>query len=100
MVELAFGSAFLPAANSARILLIAAIGYAIARFSEACLQGLRCPLDSAIGEGVAVPVAIIVVFALAPLFGIEGTRLASLLACSTAALFMWHGLMVFSRASG
>ena len=96
LIKVAFGSAFSPAVDAARILLVAAVSFATARALEACLQGLGRPLDSSIGEGVAVLVTVVGVVALVPALGIEGAAIASFLAYSGAALFMHRRLLIFN----
>lgn len=88
LIRLFFGDAFVGAAGVGRVLLVAGIVFALNRVMEALLQAVGRPLDSSIGEGVALAVTAGGLAALLPTMGIMGAGVTSLLAYSASSAFM------------
>ncbi len=90
LIRLFFGEEFSAAAEPGRILLVAAVVYAINRTLEAVLQGLGRPLDAGIGEGAAVVLTAAGLAVLLPTLELTGAAIASLLAYSASGALMVH----------
>lgn len=88
LVELLFGADFLGSVDVARVLLVAAMVFALNRVLEAFLQAAGRPLDSSLGEGIGLAVTAAGLAVLLPTLGILGAGITSLLAYSTSALFL------------
>lgn len=88
LIRLLFGEDFVDAAGVGRVLLAAGIVFALNRVLEALLQAVGRPLESSIGEGIALAVTAGGLVALLPLMGIMGAGVTSLLAYSASSTFM------------
>ncbi len=88
LIKLLFGSDFAGAAGVGRVLLVAGIVFALNRVLESVLQAVGRPLESSIGEGVALAVTAGGLAALLPTLGIMGAGVTSLLAYSASSAFM------------
>jgi O-antigen/teichoic acid export membrane protein len=88
LIRLLFGDDFAGAAGVGRVLLAAGIVFALNRVLEALLQAVGRPLESSIGEGVALAVTAAGLTVLLPLLGIMGAGITSLLAYSASSAFM------------
>jgi len=88
LIRLLFGEDFSGATDVGRILLVAAMVFGLNRVLEAMLQAVGRPLESSIGEGIALAVTAAGLAALLPLFGIIGAGVTSLVAYSTSAIFL------------
>jgi O-antigen/teichoic acid export membrane protein len=88
MIKLIFGSAYSPATDLARILLVAAIALSAARALEAVLRGLGRPFEAGLAEIVSLAVTVIGLAILLPAIGLTGAAVASLLAYSTSMAMM------------
>jgi O-antigen/teichoic acid export membrane protein len=94
LIRLLFGDSFASAAGVGRVLLVAGVVFGLNRVLEALLQAVGRPLESSIGEGVALAVTAAGLAALLPTLGIMGAGITSLLAYSASSTFMVR------RASG
>jgi O-antigen/teichoic acid export membrane protein len=94
LIRLLFGDSFAGAAGVGRVLLVAGVVFGLNRVLEALLQAVGRPLESSIGEGVALAVTAAGLAALLPTLGIMGAGITSLLAYSASSAFMVR------RASG
>jgi O-antigen/teichoic acid export membrane protein len=88
LLRTAFGPSFAEAATPARILLVGAIALTTARLLGAVLKGLGLPLHAAGGELCALAVTVPALAMLLPPLGLVGAAIASLLAYTTAALWL------------
>jgi O-antigen/teichoic acid export membrane protein len=88
LIRLLFGESFVEAVDVGRVLMVAGVVFALNRVLEAILQGVGRPLDSSIGEGIALAVTAAGLAALLPLLGILGAGITSLLAYSASAVFL------------
>ena len=88
LIRLLFGEGFAGAAGVGRVLLVAGVVFGLNRVLEALLQAIGRPLESSIGEGVALAVTAGGLAALLPLMGIMGAGVTSLLAYSASSAFM------------
>jgi O-antigen/teichoic acid export membrane protein len=88
LIRLLFGESFVEAADVGRVLMVAGVVFALNRVLEAILQGVGRPLDSSIGEGIALAFTAAGLAALLPLLGILGAGITSLVAYSASALFL------------
>lgn len=88
LIRLLFGDSFIDAAGVGRVLLVAGVVFGLNRVLEALLQGIGRPLESSVGEGVALAVTAAGLAALLPTLGIMGAGVTSLLAYSASAAFM------------
>lgn len=88
LIRLLFGDDFAGAAGVGRVLLAAGIVFALNRVLESLLQAVGKPLESSIGEGVALAVTAAGLAVLLPLLGIMGAGITSLLAYSASSAFM------------
>jgi O-antigen/teichoic acid export membrane protein len=88
LIRLLFGDAFAGAADVGRVLLVAGVVFALNRVLEALLQAVGRPLESSIGEGLALAVTAGGLAALLPTMGIMGAGVTSLLAYSASSAFM------------
>ena len=88
LIRLLFGEDFVGAAGVGRVLLVAGVVFALNRVLEAVLQALGRPLESSIGEGVALAMTAAGLAALLPTMGIMGAGVTSLIAYSASSAFM------------
>jgi len=88
LIRLLFGEGFDGAAGVGRVLLVAGVVFGLNRVLEALLQAIGRPLESSIGEGVALAVTAGGLAALLPTLGIMGAGVTSLLAYSASSAFM------------
>jgi len=88
LIDLFFGEEFDGAVDVGRVLLIAAVFFGLNRVLEAVLQGVGRPLDSSIGEGIALLCTAVGLAVLLPLIGILGAGITSLLAYIAASAFL------------
>jgi O-antigen/teichoic acid export membrane protein len=88
LIRLLFGDSFAGAAGVGRVLLVAGVVFGLNRVLEALLQAIGRPLESSIGEGVALAVTAAGLAALLPTLGIMGAGITSLLAYSASSAFM------------
>jgi O-antigen/teichoic acid export membrane protein len=88
LIELFFGIDFVDAAGVGRVLLVAGVVFALNRVLEAVLQALGRPLESSVGEGLALAVTAAGLAALLPTIGIMGAGVTSFLAYSASSAFM------------
>jgi O-antigen/teichoic acid export membrane protein len=88
LIRLLFGDSFVGAAGVGRVLLVAGVVFGLNRVLEALLQAVGRPLESSIGEGVALAVTAAGLAALLPTMGIMGAGVTSLLAYSASSAFM------------
>jgi antigen flippase len=88
IAELLFGGDFLGSAGVGRVLLLAAMVFALNRVLEAFLQAAGRPLDSSLGEAVGLAVTAAGLALLLPPLGIMGAGVTSLLAYSASAVFL------------
>jgi O-antigen/teichoic acid export membrane protein len=88
LIRFLFGEDFVGAAGVGRVLLVAGIVFALNRVLEAVLQALGRPLESSIGEGVALAMTAAGLAALLPTMGIMGAGITSLVAYSASSAFM------------
>jgi len=88
LIRLLFGEGFAGAAGVGRVLLVAGVVFGLNRVLEALLQAIGRPLESSIGEGVALAVTAAGLAALLPTLGIMGAGVTSLLAYSASSAFM------------
>jgi antigen flippase len=88
LIRLLFGEDFVGAAGVGRVLLLAGIVFGLNRVLEGLLQAADRPLESSIGEGVALAVTAAGLAVLLPLMGIMGAGLTSLIAYSASSAFM------------
>ena len=88
LIRFFFGEAFVDAAGVGRVLLVAGVVFGLNRVLEAVLQAVGRPLESSIGEGVALVVTAAGLAALLPALGIMGAGITSLLAYSASSAFM------------
>jgi antigen flippase len=83
-----FGRAFLPAGDSTRILLLAAVILSVNRVLSAGLKAYNKPLAAGGGELVANAVTFAALVSLVPLLGIVGAAIASVIAYATSLIYM------------
>lgn len=88
LIRLLFGEDFLGSVGVGRVLLVAAMVFALNRVLEALLQAEGRPLDSSAGEAVGLAVTAAGLALLLPLLGIMGAGVTSLLAYSASAAFL------------
>lgn len=88
LINLLFGAEFADAAGVGRVLLVGGIVFALSRALESILQALGRPLESSVGEGLALAVTAGGLAALLPLIGIMGAGITSLVAYSVSALYL------------
>ncbi|MGE5282661.1 MAG: oligosaccharide flippase family protein [Chloroflexota bacterium] len=88
LIRVLFGEGFVSAAGVGRVLLVAGVVFGLNRVLEALLQAVGRPLESSIGEGVALAVTAGGLAALLPTLGIMGAGVTSLLAYSASSAFM------------
>jgi enterobacterial common antigen flippase len=88
LIRLLFGEDFAGAASVGRVLLAAGIVFALNRVLESLLQAVGRPLESSIGEGLALAVTAGGLAALLPTMGIMGAGVTSLVAYSASSAFM------------
>lgn len=88
LIRLLFGEDFSGATDVGRVLLVAAMVFGLNRVLEAMLQAAGRPLESSIGEGIALAITAAGLAALLPLLGILGAGVTSLIAYSTSAVFL------------
>jgi O-antigen/teichoic acid export membrane protein len=88
LIRLLFGEDFAGAAGVGRVLLAAGIVFALNRVLESLLQAVGRPLESSIGEGMALALTAAGLAALLPLLGIMGAGITSLVAYSASSVFM------------
>ncbi len=88
LIRFLFGEAFVGAAGVGRVLLVAGVVFGLNRVLEAVLQAVGRPLESSIGEGVALAVTAAGLAALLPIMGIMGAGVTSLIAYSASSAFM------------
>jgi O-antigen/teichoic acid export membrane protein len=88
LIRILFGEEFADAAGVGRVLLVAGIVFALNRVLEALLQAVGRPLESSIGEGLALAVTAGGLAVLLPTLGIMGAGVTSLLAYSASSAFM------------
>jgi O-antigen/teichoic acid export membrane protein len=88
LIRFLFGEDFVGAAGVGRVLLLAGIVFGLNRVLEAVLQAADRPLESSIGEGVALAVTAAGLAILLPTMGIMGAGVTSLIAYSASSTFM------------
>jgi O-antigen/teichoic acid export membrane protein len=88
LIRFFFGEAFVDAAGVGRVLLLAGVVFGLNRVLEAVLQAAGRPLESSIGEGVALAVTAAGLAVLLPAMGIMGAGVTSLIAYSASSAFM------------
>lgn len=88
LIRFFFGADFVDAAGVGRVLLVAGVVFGLNRVLEAILQGLGRPLESSIGEGVALAVTAAGLAVLLPTMGIMGAGVTSLIAYTASSAFM------------
>jgi len=88
LIDLLFGSEFAEAADVGRVLLVGGVVFALSRVLESVLQALGRPLDSSVGEGLALIMTAAGLAALLPLMGIMGAGITSVLAYSVGATYL------------
>ncbi len=88
LIRLLFGEDFADAAGVGRVLLVAGIVFALNRVLEAVLQAVGRPLESSLGEGLALAMTAAGLAVLLPTMGIMGAGVTSLLAYSASSAFM------------
>jgi len=88
LVDLFFGSAYRPATDVTRVLVVATIAFSLSRAIEAVLRAVGRPLDAGIAEIVALGATFVGLAVLVPVLGIVGAGLASLLAYAVACVWM------------
>lgn len=88
LIRFLFGEDFVGATGVGRVLLLAGIVFGLNRVLEAVLQAADRPLESSIGEGVALAVTAAGLAILLPTMGIMGAGVTSLLAYSASSAFM------------
>lgn len=88
LIRFFFGGAFVDAAGVGRVLLVAGVIFGLNRVLEAVLQAVGRPLESSIGEGVALAVTAAGLAVLLPTMGIMGAGVTSLIAYSASSAFM------------
>jgi len=88
LIRLLFGEAFIDAAGVGRVLLVAGVVFGLNRVLEALLQAVGRPLESSIGEGVALAVTAAGLAVLLPTLGIMGAGVTSLIAYTASSAFM------------
>jgi O-antigen/teichoic acid export membrane protein len=88
IIKVLFGVEFADAAGVGRVLLVAGIVFALNRVLEALLQAVGRPLESSIGEGVALAITAGGLAALLPALGIMGAGVTSFLAYFASSAFM------------
>jgi O-antigen/teichoic acid export membrane protein len=88
LIKFFFGAEFVDAAGVGRVLLVAAIVFGLNRVMEALLQAVGRPLESSIGEAVALGVTAVGLGVLLPTAGIMGAGITSLIAYSASSAFM------------
>lgn len=90
LIELFFGSLFLPAISAAQLLLVAAVVLSFNLVLAGGLRGCGWPLGQGVAEIAAVAVTLASLWAFLPLMGIVGAAAASLLAYGTStAVMLW-----------
>jgi len=88
LIKLLFGNDFVGAADVGRVLLVAGIVFALNRVLEALLQAVGRPLESSIGEGLALAVTAGGLAVFLPTLGIMGAGITSFLAYFASSAFM------------
>lgn len=88
LIDLLFGESFSGSVDVGRVLLLAAMVFALNRVLEALLQAEGRPLDSSLGEAIGLAVTAAGLALLLPLLGIMGAGVTSLLAYATSAAFL------------
>jgi O-antigen/teichoic acid export membrane protein len=88
LIKLLFGSDFVGAADVGRVLLVAGVVFAMNRVLEALLQAVGRPLESSIGEGLALAVTAGGLALFLPTLGIMGAGITSFLAYFASSAFM------------
>lgn len=88
LIDLLFGSDYVGATATARVLLVAAMILATTRTLGTILRAINKPLTGGIGEMLGAAITIAALAVLLPLFGILGAGVASLLAYATSAAFL------------
>jgi len=90
LIEFLFGSDFAGATDVGRVLLVGSIFFGLSRVLESLMQALGRPLESSIGEGIALVVTAIGLAILLPTTGIIGAGITSLIAYLASATFLVH----------
>jgi len=90
LIRFFFGADFVDAAGVGRVLLVAGIVFGLNRVMESILQAVGRPLESSIGEGVALAVTAAGLAVLLPTMGIMGAGVTSLIAYTASSAFMIH----------
>ena len=88
LIRQLFGEEFEGAIDVGRVLLVAALFFGLNRVVEAVLQGAGRPLDSSIGEAIALGCTIAGLAILLPTIGILGAGITSLLAYLAASIYL------------
>jgi O-antigen/teichoic acid export membrane protein len=88
LVKLFFGSAYSPATDISRVLLIGAIVLGTTRALEAVLRGLGRPFEAGLAEIISLAVTVAGLATLLPAMGLMGAAIASLIAYTTSMLVM------------
>lgn len=87
LIGLLFGSAFRPASDVCRVLLVATVFLSTARVAEAVLKAIGRPLEAGIAETVALLATFAGLALLLPALGLIGAGVASLLAYLVGAAY-------------
>jgi O-antigen/teichoic acid export membrane protein len=85
-----FKDVYSDASNVARVLLVAAIVLSTNRVLGACLSAVGRPMESGVGELMALGVTVAGLAAFLPLFGIMGAAVVSLLAYGVSTCWLVH----------
>lgn len=93
LIELFFGGAFLPAADVARVLVVAAIAFSTNRALGAVLKAIGRPLDPGVAEIIALGATVGGLAALLPAFGLMGAAVASLISYAVSTIWMVRRVM-------
>jgi O-antigen/teichoic acid export membrane protein len=88
LVGFFFGSAFSGAVPACRVLLLAAVALSLNRALSAMLTGLGRPVDSGVGELLALVCTVVLLATLLPALGLLGAAVASLVAYLVSAIWM------------
>jgi O-antigen/teichoic acid export membrane protein len=89
IIELCFGSEFLPAVEPARILIAASVLLSLNKALGTVLRAEDRPGDVAVGEGLGLGVTGATLAIAVPLWGVTGAAVASCVAYSAVCILLW-----------
>ena len=92
-----FGSDYSGAVVCLWLLAPGTVCLAMNRVFDSLLQGRGRPLSTAIGEGIAAALTVLLLLILTPQYGIRGAALASSAAYLSSSLILWWRLQVVRR---